>query len=403
MSNTAATRDEQSRAMGSLQRISAKLNSTLDIEDLLDGLVAEALELTEAEGGLAALGTAEGMSCNKYVMASGAIPWKHTWASGTGWPGWLIHHKLSYISNNAGSDPLIVPEIRERFSVRSGIATPILDAAGEVIGFFEIHNRRSVEPFTLHDQDTLAAVAQIASVAIQNDFRYRRLRELSAQLLRLQDEERRRLSRELHDSTGQYLDMLIADLKMLTRSAAVADGNAQRLLDESLSMAEECSRQMRTISHLLHPPLLDELGLESALRWYIDGFARRSGIRVTIEVDERCRHLGAETNMMIFRIVQEALTNIHRHSGSRTASVQLIARVGRCELRIADSGKGMPAGMSRNNPRAPFGIGIIGMEERVRQLRGTLAIESGSSGTVVRSDLPLCEEGDDDQDPSLTG
>ncbi len=336
MSQTATDRRERSNITAALLRIASRLNASVEIDGLLDGFVAEAIKLTNSEGGF----------------------------------GQLF---------SPGNSP------RSEHPAGSSISASLVDTNGEEIGFIEVHNRRDGAPFAEEDKQALAAVAQITSAAIQNAFQYARLRELSAELLRLQDVERRRVSRELHDSTGQYLDMLIADLKTLTRSTGLSKSETQRLLLDSLSMAEECSRQIRTISYLLHPPLLDELGLESALRWYVDGFVRRSGIRVSVEFDERCGTLGTETDIVVFRVVQEALTNVHRHSGSASASIRLAAKDGNCELEIEDHGKGM----SRERP--PLGTGIMGMQERVRQVRGTLKIDSGAGGTTVRVNLPVDE------------
>jgi signal transduction histidine kinase len=161
-------------------------------------------------------------------------------------------------------------------------------------------------------------------------------------------------------------------------------------VEESLQMVNELSQELRTLSHLLHPPLLDEAGLPSALRWYVEGFAQRSKIQVDIEMDSELERLSPEMETTIFRIVQESLTNIHRHSASPTASIRVNADSEFVSLEIRDEGKGMPASMDRNS-KGPLkaGVGIQGMRERVRQLGGTFRIDTGSTGTLVQATLPI--------------
>jgi PAS domain S-box-containing protein len=210
-----------------------------------------------------------------------------------------------------------------------------------------------------------------------------RLRTLSGQLLRMQDDERRRIARELHDTVGQIVIAL--SLNLVPVEAALLKDNAslaQRVTD-SLGLLEELSRDLRTISHLLHPPLLDEAGLQSAVRWYVQGFSERSKIEVDLELSPDLGRLPAELETAIFRIVQECFTNIHRHSGSSTASIRIIRGSQNVEVEIRDQGKGMPV------PAPRAGVGIQGMGERVRQWGGKLEIESGGAGTLVRATFPL--------------
>ena len=217
------------------------------------------------------------------------------------------------------------------------------------------------------------------------------LRDLSARLLQMQDEERRRIARELHDSVGQMLAALgmnlsavRTDIDRLARTAAT--------LTDSESLVQEMVTEVRTISHLLHPPLLDEAGLSSALRWYVDGFSQRSGIRVDLDMPDNFERLPVELETAVFRVVQECLTNIHRHSGSSTAKIRLRQRDHEVVVDIEDKGRGIPAHKLEQMAAAGApGVGVRGMQERLRQLGGKLDIESNSGGTRVKVRLPLPE------------
>lgn len=216
------------------------------------------------------------------------------------------------------------------------------------------------------------------------------LRKLSARLMNIQDQEHRQIARELHDSEGQNLSVLLMSLSKLKRSSLGLDQENQSLLAESIEIANQCLRDIRTLSYLLHPPLLDEFGLISALHWYVEGFSERSGIAVNLKVPAMLNRLPAEMETSLFRLVQEGLTNIHRHSGSDRASISLEEDGKNLRLRIEDYGRGMDLSKlnGTNGTRAP-GVGIAGMRERARELGGTLHIESDKHRTLVSITLPL--------------
>jgi signal transduction histidine kinase len=215
------------------------------------------------------------------------------------------------------------------------------------------------------------------------------LRELSARLLQLQDDERRRIARELHDSVGQMLAALGMNLAAVGTDIErlIKTGNT---VNDSAALVQELSKEVRTISHLLHPPLLDEAGLASALRWYVEGFAQRSKIKVDLEFPADFGRLPRESETAIFRTVQECLTNIHRHSESPTARIRIAASDGHVRVEVEDRGKGIP-------PEKQFemastgtpGVGIRGMRERLRQLGGSLDIHSNGKGTLIVAQLPV--------------
>ncbi|HEV2731473.1 MAG TPA: PAS domain S-box protein [Terriglobales bacterium] len=223
------------------------------------------------------------------------------------------------------------------------------------------------------------------------------LRTMSGRLLQMQDEERRRIARELHDSAGQMLVALDMNLTAIREESKNPSAKAARACAESLELVQQMSKELRTISHLLHPPLLDEAGLPSAIRWFVEGFAERSKIAVELELSEDLGRLSPESETTVFRIVQESLSNIHRHSQSPKASIRICRTPSEVRVEVSDSGKGMPAGV-QNGPtgsRRP-GVGITGMRERLRQLGGYLEISSRKTGTTVLAVLPLGDSSAED-------
>lgn len=222
------------------------------------------------------------------------------------------------------------------------------------------------------------------------------LHHLSARLLRLQDEERRRLGRELHDSLAQSVMAVNLDLAQVTRSPVSLDKSARHALSEARKVLREMSREIRTLSYLLHPPVLDELGLASAVKEYAHGFSERSGIALEVDIQPGFPRMAQEAETALFRIVQESLANIQKHSGSSTGKIRLWNGQGRVQLEIRDRGRGMGAksGGSGSVPKASrLGVGILGMRERMAQLGGTLEVQSDGSGTTVHATIPLELEG----------
>ena len=216
------------------------------------------------------------------------------------------------------------------------------------------------------------------------------VRLLSGQLLHLQDQERRRIARELHDSSGQLLAALGLNLSLVESENCNIAPRAAKAIQESLGLVQELSRELRTISHLLHPPLLDEVGLASGLRSYLDGFIERSKIRVDLELPDDLGRLPQDLETAIFRIVQECLTNIHRHSGSQVARIRLDRSDSQVSLEVEDTGKGIPPEKREAMDSGGMpGVGIRGMRERLRHLDGTLEIKSDGRGTVVLARLPV--------------
>jgi PAS domain S-box-containing protein len=217
-------------------------------------------------------------------------------------------------------------------------------------------------------------------------------KELSARLLKLQDEERRRMARELHDGVGQLLAAMSMNASRLEREKSHLSPEAARCAEENSRLIDHVSEDIRTLSYLFHPPLLDEMGLHSALKWYTDGFAERSKIAAELELPEEWERLPQDHELCLFRIAQECLTNIHRHSGSLTALVRLLRYPGQVKLEVSDEGRGLNQEIqSKIASGETAGVGLRGMQERVRQLGGSLEVRSNGRGTTVIATLPFAE------------
>jgi signal transduction histidine kinase len=233
--------------------------------------------------------------------------------------------------------------------------------------------------------------AKLANERLESEVQRRTgvLQQLSAKLMRSQDDEHRRIARNLHDSLGQYLTSIKLNLESLRRSDAP---DKEEVLSSALESVERSIVETRTLSCLLHPPLLDEVGFASAASWFADEFAKRSGIEVKLDLPDGMKRLPQSTEIALFRILQESLTNVHRHSGSSIVEVRLKASERESVLSVRDFGRGMRAesiqGSSQINEKH-FGVGLRGMRERVNDLDGNFEIQSGAEGTVITVSIPL--------------
>ena len=241
----------------------------------------------------------------------------------------------------------------------------------------EIAERRMVEEKLRRSQSELESLVEQRTAA---------LRQLSSRLLNLQDTERRRIARELHDSLGQYLVALKLNVEILRRSPAQME-----LWSQSEELMERCIAEVRTLSYLLHPPTMDAVGIASAARWYVEGFGLRSGLKLTLDAPNDPVRLPDAIELALFRVLQEALTNVHRHSGASTADILIRRSSGQVILEVNDNGHGMSQEMLDRFREAGTGtgVGLMSMHERARELGGTIQIESGSTGTSMRIAIPV--------------
>jgi signal transduction histidine kinase len=266
-----------------------------------------------------------------------------------------------------------------------------LFVSSALIVFGEI-NRRTTERLRRIQLELEARVEEHAS---QLDTAHQHVRDLTGQVLHLQDEERRRIARELHDSVGQCLAALGMNLSAVETGVKGAIARLTETVSsvaDSAAMVREMSAEIRTISYLLHPPLLDEAGLIPAMRWYLQGFSERSKITVDLDMSKDFERLPRDLETTIFRLVQECLTNIHRHSESRVATIRISRLHAHVEVEVRDQGKGIPQEkLSEMTSSGTAGVGIGGMRERARQLGGTLEVKSGGEGkgTTVLARLPV--------------
>ena len=220
------------------------------------------------------------------------------------------------------------------------------------------------------------------------------VRNLSRRLLQTQDEERRHIARELHDSAGQTLTVLGMNLAQLTHEAQKRDPEIAKQAEMSEHLVQQLHQEIRTTSYLLHPPLLDDSGLASALAWYTQGLAERTGLKIDLSIPEDFGRIPREMELVVFRLVQECLTNIHRHSEAKNALIRIARIEGAISVRIEDDGKGMPAEKLAEIQSGGSGVGIRGMRERVRQFRGEMKMESNSSGTKIIVSIPVPRTGE---------
>ena len=272
--------------------------------------------------------------------------------------------------------------------VQAAWSAPILSKDSKILGTLLLFYP-TPQPLGERDLELMEQVIHMAAIAIESHRNEEELREFSRQLCQSQDEERRRIARELHDSTGQELAVLELNLSRVKTAISSRGREFDEILSQSISLTRSIADELRTLSYLLHPPMLDECGLNAAIRSYVSGINQRNGLHIDVEIPQDLRRLSEEAELAIFRIVQASLTNVHLHSGVKGANVKIEQNLDGVTTAISDEGHGIPEGVLDHTSRIrTVGIGITGMRERVKQLGGRLEIETGRGGTTVRATIP---------------
>jgi PAS domain S-box-containing protein len=290
--------------------------------------------------------------------------------------------------------------------------SPVRDSSGKIVGASkiarDITKRKRDERALYESEERYRTLADALNTQIQFrtqelERRNLELRDLSHLLLQSQDEERRHIARELHDSAGQTLASLSMNLAGIGRDLKNNPARLAKEVQAAEGLVRDLTQEIRTTSYLLHPPLLDEMGILSALSWYVEGLAERSGLKIDLQVPDNLERLPAEMELLIFRLVQECLTNIHRHSGSKTALIRIELEGTNIQVKVEDQGAGMTPERLAEIQAQGKGVGIRGMRERVGHFCGNLIIESSSSGTRVCATLPLNARPSKDHNSSQQG
>ena len=289
-------------------------------------------------------------------------------------------------------DPLFA--VHREAALREGLQMacfrPILSVEKQVRGALAVAYPQR-QPRPKPDSEMMERAVHLAAIAIECYRNEQELREFSKRLSQSQDDERRRIARELHDSTGQKLSVLAMNLALARNQISPAETTLHKMMAECSSITTDLCEEIRTLSYMMHPPLLDECGLETSIQMYSRGINRRDGLKVEVDIPRRLERLSEEAELAIFRIVQASLTNIHLHSGSDKATVKMERMRAGLAVTISDHGRGIPVGVLDRSPLGKgTGVGIAGMKERVKYLGGHLEIESSENGTKVRATIPSC-------------
>ena len=388
----AARSERMQRQSAALLRLASRLDAWSGVGAALQGIASAAAQVLAADRVAVWLLEDEGLRCaalqerdaaQRTELRTVAVAQLPLYLAGLGTERVIEASEVRCDRRLSEFDAAVWPHRPARSMIAAAVRN-----AGELVGVVSVAQLGDIRNWQPDESSFAAGIADQVAQALLDSQRERvlaDLRSLAGELMRIQDEERRRIGRELHDSTGQVLAALEMDLARLKDCARALDAPERALLEESLRLARQCSTEIRTASYLLHPPLLDELGLVSALRWLADGLRQRGGLEVRLELPQSTPRLRSEEELALFRVAQEALTNVQRHAGSAWAAVRLAVLPDSIALEIEDAGRGIAV------RGAVFGVGLAGMRERIRQMGGSFAVESTAAGTCIRVAVPRQE------------
>lgn len=426
---------EEANALVNLNESSARLWKIRSLRQGLDEMLGAVIALLGADKGMVQLLDSHSgvlsMVVHRGFDAQAEDYFRKVGVSPESASGRALNLRRPVVLNDVETDAPYesIRHIARSAGYRGVIAAPLIDTDGTAMGMLTTHfaaphqpseqdmrrldlyvrqaadfiRRCKIEEALVKSDERLRAMAEnldaqvrarTAELEMRNAEVYEqseRLRDLSVRLLQAQDDERRRIARELHDSVGQILTVLGLNVASLAMHSPALPSDVAETVEQSERLLDQLNREIRTMSYLLHPPLLDESGIAEALRWYIGGLSQRSNIDIDLEVPRDFGRLAPDTELVIFRIVQEALTNIHRHSQSEMAVIRLARNDDRISVEIQDWGTGMSPEKLKAIQSHGSGVGIRGMRERVRQLHGELSIESNADGTRVFVTFPASQ------------
>jgi signal transduction histidine kinase len=383
-----------SRSLEMLLAFSAAINQHLVPMQLMRQLVENAAMFLKAEGGMAGL-LEQSPSGEREMVCDGIWSRKRwhdrerRWKGQQGLAGLVMQNEFPCFSNHYPEEPFADPELVRDFEVRQALCVPVKDSQDVVIGFFELHRLTPQSPFTWQDAAFLESLANVTAVSIRNaqllkalEAKNQEIRALSAHHVRRLEEERLHISRELHDEAGQILIGIKLALQVTAREAP-AHTELHRELDELREQVNRATRRLKDLARWLRPPTLEKLGLEIALRQLAADVQANSGLEIQLDLESPDVRLAEDREIILYRIAQEALTNVLRHAGARTASLELHYYPARVRLRIHDDGKGF------DESAVSGGLGLLGMRERAGILGGVLLIRSApGQGTSIEVEAP---------------
>lgn len=384
-----------STGLEALLAFGAAVNAHLDSAELVRHLVEHAARFLKGVGGLA--GLAQATASGEIEMVSTGYWHRAGWSEGPrhfrrgeGLAGYLLEIEFPYLANDYPRDPLADLDLARRFAIARAVCIPIKSSDGRVLGFFELHRAVDQPPFSWQDAMFLESLANTTAVAIENtrllsdlEGKSQEIQALSAHNVTILEDERQHIARELHDEAGQALVGVKLGLQVMSRLVPPEQSALREQLDHLREQVNGATARIKDLARRLRPPTLDQLGLEVALRQLAIEYSLRAGFEIDLDLPPIPACLASTTEIAIYRIAQEALTNVAAHAGAKRVRLSLIAEDGRLRLTIADDGCGFDPGTVRH------GLGLLGMRERVGMFGGNLSMATlPGEGTSVEVSVP---------------